>query len=102
METQTKKKNGTQPPFLFQNRLPARGRAGFLLWQLLVLLVSCGLLTYFTLRLSYSGLNPDIWLGYWENLWIPAINLAIIAGLCLLLFALAGRAWLAFLLTAVL
>ncbi len=88
------------PVLVLQNRLPEKNRAGFLLWQMLLLLVGCAALTYFTLRLSYSSLNPEIWLGYWEDLWIPAINLFIIFGFCLALFALIGRAWIAYLLTA--
>ena len=87
-------------PFLLRKRMPDRKQFWFLLWHLLWLLAGCGLLTWFTLRLSYSNLNPEIWLGYWEDLWIPAINLLLIYGLCLTLFALLGRAWLSFLLTA--
>ena len=88
------------PVLVLQNRLPEKNWAGFLLWQIILLLVGCAALTYFTLRLSYSSLNPEIWLGYWEDLWIPAINLFIIFGFCLVLFALIGRAWIAYLLTA--
>lgn len=88
------------PVLVLQNRLPEKNRVLFLLWQLLLLLVGCAGLTYFTLRLSYSSLNPDIWLGYWEDLWIPAINFAIVFGFCAALFALIGRAWIAYLLTA--
>ena len=95
-----RKERQTEPVLVLSKRLPDNKRILFLLWQLLLLLVGSGLLTYFTLRLSYSSLNPDIWLGYWEDLWIPAINFAIIFSFCLVFFALIGRAWIAYLLTA--
>ena len=97
-----KKRTNPEPPFLLRRRMPERRQFWFLLWHLVLLLLGCAMLTYFTLRLSLSNLNPEIWLGYWEALWIPAVNLALIYGLCLVLFALIGRAWLAWLLTAVL
>ena len=95
-----KKTERVDGPLVLRRRMPERGKFGFVLWNIFLLLLACGALTYFTLRLSYSNLNPEIWLGYWEDLWIPAVNLALIFGLCLLLFALLGRAWLAYLLTA--
>ncbi len=95
-----KKTERQDAPLVLKKRMPDHRRAPFVLWNLFLLLIACGALTYFTLRLSYSNLNPAIWLGYWEDLWIPAMNLALILGLCLLLFALLGRAWLAYLLTA--
>lgn len=91
--------NRQTPPALLR-RMPQHRQAGFLLWHLCLMLFACGALTFFTLRLSYSNLNPEIWLGYWEDLWIPLMNLLLLYGLCLTLFALFGRAWLAFLLTA--
>ena len=94
-----KKQKQSNPVLVLQKKLPDHKRVLFLLWQLLLLLIGSAVLTFFTLRLSYSGLNPDIWLGYWEDLWIPAINLAIVFGFCLALFALIGRAWIAYLLT---
>ena len=97
----TTKTNHDEAPLLLRRRMPERGRFRFLLWQLVLLLLACGGLCYFTLRLSYSNLNPEIWLGYWEDLWIPLINLLLLYGLCLVFLALVGRAWLAFLLTAV-
>ncbi len=87
---------------VLQRRMPERRQFWFLLWHLLWLLLACAVLTVFTLRLSYSNLHQDLWLGYWEDLWIPAMNLALIYGLCLVLFALVGRAWLAYLLSSVL
>ena len=97
-----RKKNTKQQdaPLLLRKRMPERRQLWFLLWHLGLLLLACGALTLFTLRLSYSNLNPDIWLGYWEDLWIPLMNLALVYCSCLILFALLGRAWLAFLLTA--
>ena len=95
-----KKTERQDAPLVLKKRMPERGRFGFVLWNILLMLLACGALTYFTLRLSYSNLNPGIWLGYWEDLWIPVMNLALILGLCLVLFALVGRAWLAYLLTA--
>ena len=97
-----KKQKQSEPILVLQKRLPEKKRVLFLLWQLLLLLVGCAALTYFTLRLSYSSLNPEIWLGYWEDLWIPAINLAIVFSFCLVFFALTGRAWIAYLLSALL
>ncbi len=94
------KKKQTEPVLVLQKRLPEQKRVFFVLWQLLLLLVGCAALTYFTLRLSYSSLNPEIWLGYWEDLWIPLINFALIFAFCLVFFALIGRAWIAYLLTA--
>lgn len=94
-----KKQKQSEPVLVLQKQLPEKKRVLFLLWQLFLLLIGSAVLTYFSLRLSYSGLNPDIWLGYWEDLWIPAINLAIVFGFCLALFALIGRAWIAYLLT---
>ena len=98
MKMQTKKRN-KEAPLVLRNRMPEKRRLPFLVWHLFLMALACGVLTWFTLRLSYSSLNPEIWLGYWEDLWIPAINYAIVVGLCLALFALIGRAWLAFLLT---
>ncbi|MBO4420099.1 MAG: LTA synthase family protein [Oscillospiraceae bacterium] len=95
-----RKEKQTEPVLVLNKRLPDKKRILFLLWQFFLLLVGCGLLTYFTLRLSYSNLNPDIWLGYWEDLWIPFINFALIFSLCLALFALIGRAWIAYLVSA--
>ena len=95
-----KKQPEQKPPLLFQKRMPERKRFWYVLWHLFLMLLACGVLTFFTLRLSYSSLDPEIWLGYWEDLWIPAMNLLLVFGLCLVLFALTGRAWLAFLLTA--
>ena len=95
-----KKEKRTEPVLILKKQLPDKKRILFLLWQLLLLLIGSGLLTYFTLRLSYSNLNPDIWLGYWEDLWIPGINFAIVFSFCLVFFALTGRAWIAYLLTA--
>ena len=97
----TKKRTNKEPTFVLRRRMPERKQFWFLLWHLMLLLLGCAILTYFTLRLSLSNLNPEIWLGYWEDLWIPAINLALIYGLCLFLFALLGRAWLAWLLMAI-
>lgn len=82
-------------------QMPERHRFLFLIWHLGLLLLACGILTCFTLRLSFANLNRDIWKGYWEDLWIPAANLALIYSLCLAAFALLGRAWPAFLVTAV-
>ena len=95
-----RKETQSEPVLILQKRMPEKHRVGFFLWPLLLLLVGCGMLTYFTLRLSYSSLNPELWLGYWEDLWIPFINFAIIFSSCLALFALIGRAWIAYLLTA--
>ncbi|MBR3077804.1 MAG: sulfatase-like hydrolase/transferase [Oscillospiraceae bacterium] len=88
-------------PQVLSKRMPERKQFWFLLWHLALMLLGCAVLTYFTLRLSYSNLGEEIWLGYWEDLWIPAINLLLIYAFCLVLFALLGRAWLAYLLTAV-
>ena len=93
----TKKQDG---PFILARRMPERRQLRFLLWHLGLLLLACGALTAFTLRLSYSNLNPDIWMGYLEDLWIPLINLALVYGSCLVLYALLGRAWPAYLLTS--
>ncbi|MBR6377400.1 MAG: LTA synthase family protein [Oscillospiraceae bacterium] len=81
-------------------RMPAKNRGWFLLYQLFLLLLASAALCYVTLRLSYSNLNEEIFLGYWEDLWIPLMNLLLIYGLCLSFFALLGRAWLAWLITA--
>ncbi len=100
MKKHAKQAEKKPAPLLLRKQLPSRGRLRFILWHLALLLLACGVLSYFTLRLSYSNLNPDIFLGYWEDLWIPAMNLGLVYGLCLVLFALLGRAWLAWLLTA--
>ena len=100
MASKKKKQERIDAPLVLRKRMPERKRFWFVLWNILLMLLACGALTYFTLRLSYSNLNPEIWLGYWEDLWIPVMNLALILGLCLVLFALVGRAWLAYLLTA--
>ena len=89
-----------EAPLALRKRMPERGKFGFVLWNLFLLLIACAVLTWFTLRLSYSNLNPEIWLGYWEDLWIPAVNFMLVFSFCLVLFALLGRAWLAYLLTA--
>ena len=96
-----KKTERQDAPLVLRKRMPERKRFWFVLWNLFLMLLASGVLTWFILRLSYSNLNPEIWLGYWENLWIPAVNLALVFGLCLTLFVLVGRAWLAWLLTAI-
>lgn len=102
MAKKKQKQKQTEPVLVLQKHMPEQKRVLFVLWQLLLLLIGSAALTYFTLRLSYSSLNPELWLGYWEDLWIPAINLAIVFSFCLLLFALTGRAWIAYLLNALL
>lgn len=102
----SKKPRGTKSggkqdaPFVLRKRMPERKQFWFLLWHVLLLTLGCAIMTCFTLRLSYSNLNPEIWLGYWECLRIPLINFLLILGVCLFLFALIGRAWIAYLLTA--
>ena len=86
------RESNRQTPLILLRRMPQRRQARFLLWHLCLMLFACGALAFFTLRLSYSNLNPEIWLGYWEDLWIPLMNLFLIYGLCLTLFALLGRA----------
>ena len=98
-----KKKKKVSPqaaPLLFQRRMPERWKLGYVLWQLFVLLLACLGLTVFTLLLSYSNLNPEIFRGYWEHPVIAAVNLALVYSLCLVFFALTGRGWLGFLLAA--
>lgn len=95
-----KKQKNAEPIFVLNKKLPEKKQALFLLWQLFLLLIGCAALTYFTLRLSYSSLNPEIWLGYWEDLWIPLMNFGLIYAFCLALFALIGRAWIAYLVNA--
>jgi hypothetical protein len=96
-----KKTERQDAPLVLRKRMPERKKPWFVLWHLFLLLIACAALTFFTLQLSYSNLNPEIWLGYWENLWIPLINFCLVLGLCLFLFALTGRAWLAWLLTVI-
>lgn len=100
MKTKQKQEKPSDTPLLLNKRMPTRGRVRFVLWNLFLLLGGCAALTYCSLRLTYSSINPEMWLGFWEDLWIPVMNFALIAGACCLLFALIGRAWIAFLLTA--
>lgn len=100
MASKKKKQKRQDAPLALRKRMPEHGRFRFVLWNIFLLLLACAALSYFTLRLSYSNLNPEIWLGYWEDLWIPAVNFMLVFGFCLVLFALLGRAWLAYLLTA--
>jgi hypothetical protein len=58
-------------------------------------------LTLCTLLLSYSNFSSKIFKGYFECSLIFWVNFAIPTAICLLLFAVIGRAWIAFLLTAV-
>ena len=100
MKNKQKQEKPSDTPLLLNKRMPTRGRVRFVLWNLFLLLGGCAALTYCSLRLTYSSINPEMWLGFWEDLWIPVMNFALIAGACCLLFALIGRAWIAFLLTA--
>ena len=96
-----KKTTNKELPLLFQKHLPARGRAGYVLYHYLLLLLACAGLTVCTLLLSYSNYTDQIFQGYFEHFLIVALNYAIVAGLCLLLYGLIGRAWIAFLVTSV-
>ena len=96
-----KKTKGTDAPFLLRKRLPDRHRAGFVLYHYTLLLLFCAVLTLCTLLLSYSNYSSDVFRGYFECPIILLLNYAVVAALCLLLFSLIGRAWIAFLATAV-
>ena len=99
----SEKKTKEKPlPLLFQKRLPERGKGSFVLYHYLLLLLACAGLTVCTLLLSYSNFTDQIFQGYFENPIIVGLNYAIVTGLCLLLFGLIGKAWIAFLATAVL
>ena len=88
---------------LLKRRMPKGiGRkVGFLSWQFFLLLLACLVLTLCTLLLSYSNFSSKIFKGYFECSLIFWVNFAIPTAICLLLFAVIGRAWIAFLLTAV-
>ena len=89
-------------PLLLQRRMPRDSflRSGvYVLWQYGLLLVACAVLTACTLLLSYGNLNPDIFTGYLEKPLIIWMNYAIVCSVALLLFAVIGKAWIAYLLT---
>ena len=95
----SEQKTTRKEPLLLQRRMPGSHRAGYVLYHYLLLLLACGVLTVCTLLLSYSNFTDEIFRGYFEHPIILFLNYAIVAGLCLLLYGLIGRAWLAFLVT---
>ena len=99
-----RKRAPDEAPLLLQKRMPAGAgrKLAFTSWNLLLLLIACAVLTLCTLLLSYSNFTPDIFKGYFEKPLIVVLNYAIPVGICLLLFALLGRLWLAYGLTALL
>ena len=94
-------KSGKSRHIIFEKKLPVQHWIQYMLWNLGLMLLACGILTYFTLQLSYGNLNSAIRFGYFDNPWIPVFNLLITFTLCVFLFALTGRAWLGYLLTAI-
>lgn len=71
----------------------------FVLYHYALLLLACAVLTFCTLVLTYSNFSPKILRGFFEKPLIFFINYAIVCAIALLLFAVIGRAWIAFLLT---
>ncbi len=88
------------PQGLLARRLPRQGRAGFLLWQGGLLLAACAVLTLCCLWLSCADYGSAVFWGFFEAPLIPAVNLLVCLALCLVLFALTGRLWLGYGLTA--
>ena len=106
MAKKTRKKREPKPEsqyLLLRRRLPEDigGKVAFVSWQMLLLLLCCGALSLCTLWLSYCNFSPMIFNGYFEVPLIAGLNFALPTALCLLLFAVIGRAWIAYLITAV-
>ena len=102
MSESTEIKPKRHTPLLLRRDLPGKHRVGFVLYHYVLLLLACAGLTVCTLLLSYSNFTEQIFQGYFEHPIIVFLNYAIVAGLCLMLYGLIGRAWIAFLLTSVL
>ena len=100
-----KKENPAEVPLLLRKRLPWDRPLQAVLCAVYhygLLLIACAVLTLCTLLLTYSNFSPKILKGFFEKPLILLVNYAIVCGIALLLFGLIGRAWIAFLVTAVL
>ena len=100
MSDKKHKDGAAAQPLLLQKRLPERGRVGFVLYHYGLLLICCAVLTVCTLMLAYSSFTGDIFKGYFERPLIVLVNFAVAFSVCLLLFGIIGKAWIAFLLTS--
>ncbi len=101
----SKKSEPAEAPLLLRKRLPWNKPLQAVLcvvYHYGLLLIACAVLTLCTLVLSYSNFTPKILKGFFEKPLILLVNYAIVCAIALLLFGVIGRAWIAFLLTAVL
>ena len=77
---------------------PAGKKVGYFLWRFLVLLAAGISLGALALIFAYGNYSWGVFLGYFDNLFLVAMNVLPAVLLLFLLYGLTGRAWLAFLL----
>ena len=88
MTTQTKTRSRA-PGKLIQAVFPMVG-----------MFLACVVLAIACLLLSYSNFSPDIFKGYFEHPMILVVNTLVAFALCMVLYTCIGRAWIAYLVTA--
>lgn len=90
--------------FLFQKRpaegLSASGRAAFWIWNALLLGGAAAGLGLLSLILAPSQFGWELFWDYWDHPGLIALNLLPPVVLAALLYGIAGRPWLAYVLTA--
>ena len=90
--------------FLFQKQpeegLSAKRRAAFWLWNALLLAGACLMLGLLSLVLAPGPYGWELFADYFRRPALVVLNLLPPVVLCALLYALTGRAWLAYLITA--
>ena len=77
---------------------PVGKKVGYFLWRFLVLLAAGISLGALALIFAYGNYSWGVFLGYFDNLFLVAMNVLPAVLLLFLLYGLTGRAWLAFLL----
>ena len=90
-------------PLLLKRSMPngAAQKFVFVTYQLLLLILACAVLTFCTLLLSYANFSSDIFKTYLETPLTIYVNFIIPTAICLALFVLIGKAWIAFLITVI-
>ena len=77
---------------------PVGKKVGYFLWRFLVLLAAGISLGALALIFAYGNYSWGVFLGYFDNLFLVAINVLPAVLLLFVFYGLTGRAWLAFLL----
>ena len=81
---------------------PVGKKVGYFLWRFLVLLAAGISLGALALIFAYGNYSWGVFLGYFDNLFLVAMNVLPAVLLLFVFYGLTGRAWLAFLLDGVL